>query len=81
MRPDVARDTLFATHGGLSLVLRAVIYHLSPMPFYRLVCALGRQSFVTMFTKCGPLPTYFMADEKHSRYLTDKAYPPTIVCG
>src|SRR2546422_4358373 len=28
-----------------------------------------------------PLPTYFLADEKHSRCLTEKVYLPTIVCG
>ena len=35
-----------------------------------------------MLTRCGlPLPTYFLADEKHSHCLTDKLYLPTIVCG
>jgi hypothetical protein len=28
-----------------------------------------------------PLPVYFLADEKHSRCLTDKVYLPTIVTG
>ena len=41
MRPDIARDALLATHGGLSLELCAVLYHISPMALYRLVCALG----------------------------------------
>ena len=82
MRPEVARDALLATHGGLSLELCAVLYHLSPMALYRLVCAFGRQSLVPVLTRCGlPLPTYFLADEKHSRCLTDKVYLPTIVCG
>jgi hypothetical protein len=37
---------------------------------------------VTVLTRCGlPLPTYFVADEKHSHCLTDKVYLPTIVCG
>src|SRR6266852_4082833 len=82
MRPDVARDALLATHGGLSLELCAVIYHLSPMALYRLVCALGQQSLVCVLTRCGlPLPVYFLADEKHSHCLTDKVYLPTIVCG
>ena len=31
LRPDVARHALLATHGGLSLELCAVIWHLSPM--------------------------------------------------
>jgi hypothetical protein len=82
MRPEVARDALLATHGGLSLELCAVLYHISPMALYRLVCAFGRQSLVTVLTRCGlPLPTYFLADEKHSRCLTAKVYLPTIVRG
>ena len=82
MRPEVARDALLATHGGLSLELCAVICHISPMALYRLVCALGHQSLVTVLTRCGlPLPVYFLADEKHSRCLTDKVYLPTIVRG
>src|SRR5213080_424036 len=82
MRPEVARDALLATHGGLSLELCAVLYHLSPMALYRLVCAFGHHSLVTVLTRCGlPLPVYFLADEKHSRCLTDKVYLPTIVCG
>ena len=82
LRPEVARDALLATHGGLSLELCAVICHLSPMALYRLVCAFGQQSLVTVLTRCGlPLPSYFLADEKHSRCLTDKVYLPTIVSG
>ena len=82
MRPDVARDALLATHGGLSLELCAVLYHLSPMALYRLVCAFGHHSLVTVLTRCDlSLPTYFLADEKHSRCLTHKVYLPTIVCG
>jgi len=82
MRPEAARDALLATHGGLSLELCAVICHLSPMALYRLVCAFGQHSLVTVLTRCGlPLPTYFLADEKHSRCLTEKVYLPTIVCG
>src|ERR671927_1454140 len=82
MRPEMARDALLATHGGLSLELCAVIGHLSPMALYRLVCAFGHQSLVTVLTRCGlPLPLYFVADEKHSHCLTDKVYLPTIVHG
>jgi hypothetical protein len=81
-RPEVARDALLATHGGLSLELCAVLSHISPMALYRLVCALGRHSLVTVLTRCGlPLPVYVLADEKHSRCLTTKVYLPTIVCG
>jgi hypothetical protein len=82
MRPDVARDALLATHGGLSLELCAVLYHLSPMALYRLICAFGHQSLVAVLTRCGlSLPVYFLADEKHSRCLTNKVYLPTMVCG
>jgi hypothetical protein len=60
MRPEVARDALLATHGGLGLELCAVICHISPMALYRLVYALGHQSLVTVLTRCGlPLPTLF----------------------
>src|SRR5712691_1559808 len=82
MRPEIARDALLATHGGLSLELCAVIHHISPMALYRLVCALGQHSLVTVLTRCRlPLPVYFLADEKHSRCLTEKVYLPTIVTG
>jgi hypothetical protein len=82
IRPEVARDALLATHGGLSLELCAVLYHISPMALYRLVCAFGHHSLVTVLTRCGlPLPVYVLADEKHSTCLADKAYLPTIVCG
>src|SRR5262245_4773822 len=82
MRPEVARDALLATHGGLSLELCAVLYHVSPTALYRLVYALGQHSHVTVLTRCGlPLLVYFLADEKHSRCLTTKVYLPTIVCG
>jgi hypothetical protein len=82
IRPEVARDALLATHGGLSLECCAVLYHIAPMALYRLICAFGHQSLVPVLTRCGlPLPGYFLADEKHSRCLTDKVYWPTIVCG
>jgi hypothetical protein len=82
MRPEVARDALLATHGGLSLELCAVIGHLSPMALYRLICAFGQQSLVAILTRCGlALPVYFLADEKHSHCLRDNVYLPTIVHG
>jgi hypothetical protein len=82
MRPDVARDALIATHGGLSLELCAVIGHISPMALYRVICAFGQHSLVTVLTRCGlPLPRYILADEKHSRCLTERVYLPTIVRG
>ena len=82
MRPEVARDALLATHGGLSLEWCAVIGNISPMALYRLVCALGQQSLVAVLTRGGlPLPVYILADEKHSRCLTERVYLPTIVRG
>ena len=82
MRPEVARDALLATHGGLSLEWCAVIGNIAPMALYRLVCALGQQSLVAVLTRCGlPLPVYILADEKHSRCLTERVYLPTIVSG
>jgi hypothetical protein len=82
LHPEVARDALLATHGGLSLEWCAVLCHISPMALYRLICALGQQSLVTVLIRCRlPLPVYFLADEKHSRCLTEKVYLPTIVSG
>jgi hypothetical protein len=79
-RPEVARDALLATHDGLSLALCAILYDISPMALYRLVCALGQQSLVTVLPRCGlPLPVYVLADAKHSPCLTDKVYLPTMV--
>src|SRR5262249_44840835 len=66
-RLEVARDSLLSTHGGLSLECCAVLYNISPMALYRLICAFGHQSLVVVLTRCGlPLPIYLLADEKHS---------------
>jgi hypothetical protein len=52
------------------------------MALYRLICALGQHSLVTVLTRCGlPLPTYILADEKHSRCLTERVYLTSIVRG
>src|SRR5881397_1345232 len=78
----------YATQSGLTLMRYCIsivsknfwsgTYHISPMALYRLICALGQQSLVPVLTRCGlPLPVYFLADEKHSRCLTDKVYLPT----
>jgi transposase-like protein len=82
MSADVARQALTATHGGLSLQWCATICHISPMALYRLICALGQHSLVAVLVKCHlSLPTYILADEKHSRCLTERVYLPTIVSG
>jgi hypothetical protein len=81
IRPEVARGALLATHGGLSLEWCAVISHISPMTLYRLICALGSQSLVVL-TRCGlSLPTYCLADEKHSHCLTAKVQTASEFCG
>ena len=82
LNPAVAHQALLATHGGLSLEWSATLFNLSPMSIYRLVCALGRTSLVTVLTRCQlPLPGYLLADEKHSHCLTEKVYLPTLVEG
>lgn len=83
VKPEIAKQALLATHGGLSLELCATLFNnLCPMSVYRLVCALGRTSLVTVLTRCQlPLPHYFLADEKHSHCLSEKVYLPTIVAG
>src|SRR5438132_1812136 len=82
MSPDVARHALIATHGGLSLEWCATIYNISPMALYHFICALGQHSLVTVLVKCRlALPVYILADEKHSRCLTNRVYLPTIVSG
>jgi hypothetical protein len=82
MRPDVARQALIATHGGLSLEWCATICDISPMALYRLICALGQHSLVSVLLKCHlALPAYILADEKHSKCLTERVYLPTIVSG
>src|ERR671925_151436 len=82
MSPDVARQALIATHGGLSLEWCATICHISPMALYRLICALGQHSLVTVLVTCRlPLPTYILVDEQHSHCLTDRVSLPTIASG
>jgi len=52
------------------------------MALYRLICALGRHRLVSVWLKCHlPLPAYLLADEKHSKCLTERLYLPTIVSG
>jgi hypothetical protein len=82
MHPEVARDALLATHGGLSWALCAVIYHLAPMALSRLGCTLGPHRLVRVLTRCGrPLPTDFWADEKPRHWLPAQGSLPTIVRG
>src|SRR5262249_52542853 len=82
MRPEVARHALIATHGGLSLAWCATMCHISPMALYRLICALGQHSLVSVLVHCHlSLPASILAAEKHSTCLTARVYLPTIVSG
>lgn len=82
MKPEVARKALLATHGGLSLEVCSVLFEVSAMALYRLVCAIGKTCLVKLLTRCHlPLPRYVLADEKHSHCLTQKVYLPTLVAG
>ena len=82
MSPAVARQALIATPGGLSLEWCATICPIAPLALYRLLCALGPHRLVTVLVKCRlPLPASMLAEEKHSRCLTDRLYLPTIVSG
>jgi hypothetical protein len=82
MSPEVARQALIATHGGLRLAWCATICPISPMALYRLICALGQHSLVSVLVNCHlSLPAYILADEKHSTCLTERVYLPTIVSG
>jgi hypothetical protein len=82
MKPETAKQVLLATHGGLSLEYCSVLWNVSPMAIYRLVCAMGCTHLAPLLTRCRlPLPAYFHADEKHSHCLSEKVYLPTIVCG
>ena len=82
MKPEIAKKALWATHGGLSLELCAVIENIDAMAIYRLVCSVGQTCLVRLLTRCHlPLPVYFIADEKHTHCLDKRVYLPTISCG
>jgi hypothetical protein len=82
MHPEIAEKTLLAACGGLSLELCSVLFNVSAMSVYRLMCAIGRQCLVTLLYRCSlPLPQYLLADEKHGKCLSEKVYLPTIVSG
>jgi hypothetical protein len=82
MRPEVARDALLATQGGLRLERGAGLYHIAPMALSRLVWAFSPHRLGTVLTRWGrPLPVDVLVEEQHSRGLTAKVYVPTIVSG
>ena len=79
MHPTTARDALLAIHGGLSLEWCATIFHISPMALYRLICALGRHSLVSVLVKCHlSLPAYILADEKHELVASFVDWPNSL---
>jgi hypothetical protein len=71
-----------APHGGRRLALCAVMGQIAPLARYRLGGALGQHSLGRVLTRCGrALPTSVLADEQHSRCLTEQGYLPTLVRG
>lgn len=61
--------------------MRGDVSHFADGTLSPRLCARA-SSLVSVLTRCGlPLPTYVLADEKHSRCLTDKVYLPTAVSG
>jgi hypothetical protein len=71
MRPEVAREALLATHGGLSVERCAVCGHMSPMALARRSYAFGHHRLVTGWPRGGrPRPTSVLADAKHRHGLT-----------
>jgi hypothetical protein len=82
MHPEVERDALLATHGGLRWERWAVRSQLAPMARDRRLCALGPHGLVTVRTRCGlARPVYCLAAAQHTPGLTHKAYLPTMVSG
>ncbi len=82
LAPAAVKPAVYATHGGLSLELCDSLFATPPMALYRVVCAFGRTSLVSLLTRCGlTLPPYLLADEKHSHCRQAKVYLPTIVTG
>ena len=82
MTPEDAQKALLATSGGLSLEVSAKILNVTPMAIYRLLCAIGSTSLVSFLTRCAlPLPSHFIADEKHSFCLKTRVYLATITAG
>jgi hypothetical protein len=76
-RPEVAREALWATHGGRRWALCAVLSHLSPRTLSRLLGALGHQSLVPVLPRGGwPLPVSVLADAKHRRARTAQVSLP-----
>jgi hypothetical protein len=82
MPPEVAQRGLLATPGGLSLELCAVLYNVSPMASYRMICAIGRYGLGPVLCRCRlSLPRDLLVDEKHPHCQKGKVSLPTIAQG
>jgi hypothetical protein len=82
MRPEVAREALGATHGGLRLAWCAVLGPLSPRVLSRLVCALGPQRLVAVRSRGErPWPVELRAAAQPRRCRPARGSLPTIVSG
>ena len=80
MPPSVAQNALIAVNGGLSLENTSLILNISAMSIWRLFISIGQFHVAQTLLKTGlSLPSYFQADEKHTKRLKEKAYLTTIV--
>jgi hypothetical protein len=82
MHPEVAREALLATPGGLRLARWAVLAQISPRALERRVCTRGQHRLVRVLTRGGrPLPTDCWADEQPRHGLPAHVDWPTSVRG
>src|SRR5262249_34294107 len=84
IRPEVARGTLLATHGGLSLAWCAVISHISPMALYRLgivkLMAERKNPFHSAGLSSGFEVLTFHLGVKNGLETTSMPHSPTLLC-
>ncbi len=80
--PETVKKALIAYHGGLSFENCAIIFNISGLALYRIICAFGRCSLPQMLTKVGvALPNHIWVDEKHTQCLDQKGYIPIVSSG
>jgi hypothetical protein len=78
----IARQSLFALYGGLSLEWTALLFGVNAMAVYRLICGFGSAPMVRVLMHCGlSLPEYILVDEKFSQCVGEKVYLPTVTSG
>lgn len=79
---ETAQKSLIAYHGGLSLENCAILFNISAMSLYRLICAIGKCSIPQVLCKAGvALPDHLWVDEKHTHCLENKGYIPIVSSG